>query len=151
MTTGSRSPRNFALTSRLYNGGQPVTNIRNVKSPHWRGWLGKRNRCAQHVASAISSWHLCQPTQSTLWRPRRLTAPRRQSPVPEMTTPPCQKAASTGKKRCRMHDGAKGSGAPPGERNGSYRHGLFTREAIAERRALRALIETFAALCSARS
>jgi putative SOS response-associated peptidase YedK len=23
-------------------GGQPVTNIRNVKSPHWRGWLGRR-------------------------------------------------------------------------------------------------------------
>ena len=22
-------------------GGQPVTNIRNVKSPHWRGWLGR--------------------------------------------------------------------------------------------------------------
>ena len=56
---------------------------------------------------------------------------------------PCQKAASTGKKRCRMHGGAKGSGAPPGERNGNYRHGLFTREAIAERRALRALIRDF--------
>ena len=26
-------------------GGQPVTNIRNVRSPHWRGWLDKRNRC----------------------------------------------------------------------------------------------------------
>jgi putative SOS response-associated peptidase YedK len=26
-------------------GGAPVTNIRNVSSPHWRGWLGKRNRC----------------------------------------------------------------------------------------------------------
>jgi hypothetical protein len=56
---------------------------------------------------------------------------------------PCQKAAATGKKRCRMHGGAKGSGAPRGERNGSYRHGLFTREAIAERRALRALIRDF--------
>jgi glucans biosynthesis protein len=56
---------------------------------------------------------------------------------------PCQKAASTGKKRCRMHGGGKGSGAPPGERNGNYRHGLRTREAIAERRALRALIRDF--------
>ena len=56
---------------------------------------------------------------------------------------PCQKAAATGKKRCRMHGGAKDSGAPPGERNGSYRHRLFTREAIAERRALRALIRDF--------
>jgi len=26
-------------------GGARITNIRNVKSPHWRGWLGKRNRC----------------------------------------------------------------------------------------------------------
>jgi putative SOS response-associated peptidase YedK len=35
-------------------GGQPVTNIRNAKSPHWRGWLGKRNRCIvsqRHFAS----------------------------------------------------------------------------------------------------
>ena len=22
-------------------GGQPVTNIRNVASPHWRGWLAR--------------------------------------------------------------------------------------------------------------
>jgi hypothetical protein len=56
---------------------------------------------------------------------------------------PCQKAAAKGKRRCRMHGGAKGSGAPPGERNGSYRRGLFTREAIAERRTLRALIRDF--------
>ena len=26
-------------------GGQPVTNIRSVASPHWRGWLSARNRC----------------------------------------------------------------------------------------------------------
>jgi putative SOS response-associated peptidase YedK len=26
-------------------GGAPITNIRNVGSPHWRGWLGKRKRC----------------------------------------------------------------------------------------------------------
>ena len=54
---------------------------------------------------------------------------------------PCQKAASTGKKRCRMHGGAKGSGAPRGERNGNYRSGLYTSEAIAGRRMLRALIK----------
>lgn len=51
----------------------------------------------------------------------------------------CQKPAAKGKKRCRLHGGAEGSGAPCGERNGSYRHGLYTREAIAQRRALRAL------------
>ena len=32
-------------------GGAPVTNIRNVSSPHWRGWLGKRNRCVVLAAS----------------------------------------------------------------------------------------------------
>lgn len=55
----------------------------------------------------------------------------------------CQKPAAKGKKRCRLHGGAEGSGAPRGERNGSYRHGLYTREAIAERRALQALIRDF--------
>ena len=25
-------------------GDQPVTNIRNVSSPHWRGWLGRDRR-----------------------------------------------------------------------------------------------------------
>jgi hypothetical protein len=56
---------------------------------------------------------------------------------------PCQKAAATGKKRCRMHGGAPGSGAPSGERNGNYRSGLYTRVAIAERRAIRTLIGSF--------
>ena len=55
----------------------------------------------------------------------------------------CQKPAAKGKKRCRLHGGAEGSGAPPGERNGAYRHGLYTREAIAERKAMRALIRGF--------
>lgn len=26
-------------------GGPPVTNIRNTKSPHWRGWLKPKSRC----------------------------------------------------------------------------------------------------------
>jgi len=39
-----------------------------------------------------------------------------------------------------MHGGAPGSGAPKGDRNGNYRHGFYTTEAIAERRAVRTLI-----------
>jgi hypothetical protein len=35
--------------------------------------------------------------------------------------------------RCRLHSG-KSPGAPRGERNGNYRHGLRTIEAIVERR-----------------
>jgi hypothetical protein len=56
----------------------------------------------------------------------------------------CQSPIVKGKRRCRMHGGAKGSGAPKGERNGSYRHGFYTSKAIAERRALRALINKLA-------
>ena len=52
----------------------------------------------------------------------------------------CQSPIVKGKRRCRMHGGAHGSGAPRGKRNGNYRHGYYTAEAMAERRALRALI-----------
>jgi uncharacterized protein YjcR len=48
---------------------------------------------------------------------------------------PCQAPAVRGKRRCRMHGGAKGSGAPKGNRN-ALKHGLYTREAIAARRKL---------------
>jgi hypothetical protein len=53
---------------------------------------------------------------------------------------PCPSPAVKGKRRCRMHGGAHGSGAPKGERNGNYRHGYYTYKAIAERRALMAFI-----------
>jgi diadenosine tetraphosphate (Ap4A) HIT family hydrolase len=53
---------------------------------------------------------------------------------------PCQSPRVRHKTRCRMHGGAKGSGAPRGPANGRYRHGLFTCEAIEERRMLRAMI-----------
>ena len=45
---------------------------------------------------------------------------------------PCQQPAMTNG-RCRLH-GGKSPGAPRGERNGNYRHGLRTKEAIADRR-----------------
>ncbi|WP_283205836.1 hypothetical protein [Methylobacterium cerastii] len=44
-----------------------------------------------------------------------------------------------GKKRCRMHGGAHGSGAPRGERNGAYRHGMRTHEMTELRREVREL------------
>lgn len=44
-----------------------------------------------------------------------------------------------GRARYRMHGGAKGSGAPLGNRN-ALKHGNFTREGIAERRPLRKMI-----------
>jgi hypothetical protein len=52
---------------------------------------------------------------------------------------PCRSPAMDGKKRCRMHGGAPGSGAPPGNKN-AVKHGLYTREAIAQRRQLAELM-----------
>ena len=52
---------------------------------------------------------------------------------------PCQAPAVKDKKRCRMHGGAKGSGAPIGNKN-ALKHGMYTREAMAERRAVRDMI-----------
>src|SRR4051794_1359011 len=52
----------------------------------------------------------------------------------------CQSPAVNGRKRCRMHGGAKGSGAPKGQTNGNYQHGGFTCEAIEQRVALVQLI-----------
>ena len=50
----------------------------------------------------------------------------------------CRSPAVKGWTVCRMH-GARG-GAPEGKRNGAYRHGEHTKEAIAEKQRLRALI-----------
>ena len=52
---------------------------------------------------------------------------------------PCRSPAVQGKDRCRMHGGAKGSGAPIGNRN-ALKHGVFTREAIAERKAFNQML-----------
>jgi len=51
----------------------------------------------------------------------------------------CRSPALRGKKRRRMHGGAPGSGAPGRTRN-ARKHGLFTRDAIAERRRIQALL-----------
>jgi hypothetical protein len=56
----------------------------------------------------------------------------------------CRSPAVQGKMRCRMHGGATGSGAPKGNSN-ALKHGRYTREAMAERKAfnkyLREMVE----------
>ncbi|MDN3624478.1 HGGxSTG domain-containing protein [Methylobacterium isbiliense] len=54
---------------------------------------------------------------------------------------PCMSPAVSGKARCRMHGGAKGSGAPKGQSNGSFKHGLWTAEAAQLRRECRLVLE----------
>ena len=45
-------------------GGQPVTNIRNVTSPHWRGWLG--NRCVV-PATSFCEYADTRPHKTPIW------------------------------------------------------------------------------------
>jgi hypothetical protein len=52
---------------------------------------------------------------------------------------PCRSPSVHGRKRCRMHGGAPGSGAPRGNKN-ALKHGLYTREAIAEHKHIRELV-----------
>lgn len=51
----------------------------------------------------------------------------------------CRSPAVYGNKRCRMHGGAQGSGAPRANRN-ARKHGLFARDVIDERRQIQAVL-----------
>jgi len=47
-------------------GGQPVTNIRNLTSPHWRGWLGRKNRCIV-PATSFCEYADTKPRKTPIW------------------------------------------------------------------------------------
>lgn len=75
---------------------------------------------------------------------KRNTAPMRQSPRCGAKTrqgTPCQSPAVSGRKRCRMHGGAKGSGAPKGNQN-ALKHGNYTADAQEFRRYVRNLLKS---------
>ena len=57
---------------------------------------------------------------------------------------PCRAPAVSGRSRCRMHGGAKGTGAPHGNRN-AYRHGKYAAAERVRRAGLRALIREYEA------
>lgn len=79
--------------------------------------------------------------------PPFLDAPRCHA-TSKRTGQPCHNPAVTGWTVCRHH--GAGGGAPKGERNGNYKTGHYTREAVAERRMLSAFLkltrETFSAI-----
>jgi len=52
---------------------------------------------------------------------------------------PCRKYPIRGRRRCRLHGGASGSGAPRGNRN-ALTHGRTTAAALAARRAIMRLM-----------
>jgi putative SOS response-associated peptidase YedK len=47
-------------------GGAPTTNIRNMSSPHWRGWLGARNRSVAH-ATSFCEYADTKPRKTPIW------------------------------------------------------------------------------------
>jgi putative SOS response-associated peptidase YedK len=47
-------------------GGAPITNIRNVKSPHWRRWLGVASRCIVPVTS-FCEYADTKPRKTPMW------------------------------------------------------------------------------------
>jgi glucans biosynthesis protein len=52
----------------------------------------------------------------------------------------CQAPAVQGKRRCRMHGGSAGSGAPHGNQN-ALKAGTHTRDMMEQRRAVSALLQ----------
>jgi hypothetical protein len=70
-----------------------------------------------------ADWHRVSTEHANLARAPRCGAKTRAGS-------PCRQAAVTGRARCRMHGGAKGSGGPRGNRNGNFKHGLHTSEKL---------------------
>jgi len=56
---------------------------------------------------------------------------------------PCQCPAMRSRSRCRLHGGLS-PGAPRGAKNGNFKKGDWTAEALEERKWLRSLVQTFA-------
>ncbi len=84
---------------------------------------------------------------------RKVTANPMNEPRPLLTTAPlcqarnragkpCRCPAMRGKRVCMFHGGR--AGAPKGERNGAFKHGGSTQEAVALRRAAQALLREIA-------
>lgn len=53
---------------------------------------------------------------------------------------PCKSHPTSGKRRCRMHGGATGTGAPKGNAN-ALKHGLYTASMKQKRKEVRALLK----------
>lgn len=55
-------------------GEHPVTNVRNVASPHWRPWLGVAHRCLVPV-TAFSEYADTTPRKTPVWFARDADRP----------------------------------------------------------------------------
>jgi hypothetical protein len=80
-----------------------------------------------------------QSSETRLWD--LIQAPRCGAKTPAGT--PCRRPAIHGRRRCRLHGGLS-PGAPRGPKNGNFKSGDWTAEAIEERKWLRSLVRCFA-------
>ena len=55
----------FALKGR--NSDPGITNVRNVKSPHWRRWLGVESRCVVPFTSFSENEVLADGSRPPIW------------------------------------------------------------------------------------
>src|SRR5262249_41739962 len=91
----------------------------------------------------INARRECQNEEGPNSRAHRLQAPRCGAKTPTGT--PCQRPAIRGCNRCRLHGGLS-PGGPRGARNGNFKNGLWTRESIEVRKAMRAKVREIRAL-----
>lgn len=56
----------WGLPGPKFAGEKPVTNVRNVASPHWRPWLGPAHRCLVPV-TAFSEYADTKPRKTPVW------------------------------------------------------------------------------------
>ena len=61
-------------------GGAPITNIRNVGSPHWRRWLGQSSRCIV-PATSFCEYADTKPRKTPKWFALERTGRCSPSPV----------------------------------------------------------------------
>ena len=56
----------WGMPGPLAFGGAPITNIRNTRSPHWRGWLKPQNRCVVQFTS-FCEYADTKPRKTPTW------------------------------------------------------------------------------------
>ena len=118
------------LLNRLKRGGEQVVKVVHVHSGG-QAIVGNVSRTPD-TGGRSSEKSRTNPMHPDFRNPMRLQlVPRCHART--RSGNPCQSPVVKGKRRCRMHGGAKGSGAPKGERNGAYKHGQQTEAARAER------------------
>ena len=98
-------------------------------------WFASGDRGVGEFSRSTREFELCESTSDHTEVPR--------CGARTCAGTPCQEAPIPGRKRCRLHGGLS-PGAPRGPKNGNYKNGDWTTEAIEERRWLRSLVNSFA-------